>query len=254
LSRVPTCIWSSSRGTTRWGTLFLSLQHRCCDLKLSLAHLTPHLIHHLLKVLNSSSFPFFSITSALNSFLYMSRLISPSRLTIWNHSISLISFLLLVRVFLYYSSSRWRRSRTRWVIVPWCCAVLFVLTYVSLLYVFDHILNTVCCCGVGLLIDSLFTSIVLTSTTTLLFNLNSRGLGRKWTRWGVAFVVCSDYCIDLVVVFNVVLTSFLAIAHNSSSFLSFFRVYIFFWETREKWKLRFDDGSHCDSRDWWLWN
>ena len=66
--------------------------------------------------------------------------------------------------------------------MPWCCAVLFVLTYVSLLYVFDHILNTVCCCGVGLLIDSLFTSIVLTSTTTLLFNLNSRGLGRKWTR------------------------------------------------------------------------
>ena len=46
------------------------IQHRCCDLKLSLAHLTPHLIHHLLKVLNSSSFPFFSITSALNSFLY----------------------------------------------------------------------------------------------------------------------------------------------------------------------------------------
>ena len=226
-------------------------------LKEGVENCTP-LIHHLLKVLNSSSFPFFSITSALNSFLYIYIYVS-SHFSIALDNlkslyISFNSFLLLVRVFLYYSSSRWRRSRTRWVIVPWCCAVLFVLTYVSLLYVFDHILNTVCCCGVGLLIDSLFTSIVLTSTTTLLFNLNSRGLGRKWTRWGVAFVVCSDYCIDLVVVFNVVLTSFLAIAHNSSSFLSFFRVYIFFWETREKWKLRFDDGSHCDSRDWWLWN
>jgi hypothetical protein len=84
-------------------------------------------------------------------FLYISHLITPSRCLLWNHSISLISFLSflhLVRVFLYYSSSRWRRSRTRWVIVLWCCGVVLLVLWRSVVVVFI----VVCCAMLSLLL------------------------------------------------------------------------------------------------------
>ena len=47
--------------------------------------------------------------ATLKLFIYMSNLIFPSRCLLWNHTITLISFLLLVCCFPLNSSRRWRR-------------------------------------------------------------------------------------------------------------------------------------------------